>query len=110
MRSALAFLSRFCGSFGGGAEINYLVYRYLQESGFVHSAFTFAYESLISQSVVAAQAGGEVPPGTLVAFLQKGLQLVALEQRLNDDGSERVGADTAEFSLLTVRAPRALVR
>ena len=83
------------------AEINYLVYRYLQESGFVHSAFTFAYESLISQSVVATQAGGEVPPGTLVAFLQKGLQLVAMEQRLNDDGSERA-ADTEDFSLLTV--------
>jgi hypothetical protein len=86
------------------AEINYLVYRYLQESGFVHSAFTFAYESLISQSVVATQAGGEVPPGTLVAFLQKGLQLVAMEQRLNDDGSERAGADNADFSLLTVNA------
>jgi len=85
-------------------EINYLVYRYLQESGFVHSAFTFAYESLISQSVVATQAGGDVPPGTLVAFLQKGLQLVAMEQRLNDDGSERAGADHEDFSLLTVCA------
>lgn len=83
-------------------EINYLVYRYLQESGFVHSAFTFAYESLISQSVVATQAGGDVAPGTLVAFLQKGLQLVAMEQRLNDDGSERAGADHEDFSLLTV--------
>lgn len=87
-----------------GRQINYLVYRYLQESGFVHSAFTFAYESLISKSVVATQLGGEVPPGTLVAFLQKGLQLVAIEHRIQDDGSERApGADDdAEFTLLTV--------
>ena len=67
----------------------------------MHSAFTFAYESLISKSIVATQLGGTVPPGTLVAFLQKGLQLVAMEHRLNDDGSERPGSDD-DFSLLTV--------
>jgi transducin (beta)-like 1 len=76
------------------------VYRYLQESGFVHSAFTFAYESLISKSIVATQLGADVPPGTLIAFIQKGLQLVSIENHLNDDGSERVGEE--EFSLLTV--------
>jgi transducin (beta)-like 1 len=81
-------------------KVNYLVYRYLQESGFVHSAFTFAYESLISKSIVATQLGADVPPGTLIAFIQKGLQLVSIENHLNDDGSERVGEE--EFSLLTV--------
>ena len=90
-------------------EINYLIYRYLQESGFVHSAFTFAYESLVSKSVVT-QSGSQVPPGTLIAFLQKGLQLVSMEQQLNEDGSERriIGGDdlistdmSTEFSLLS---------
>jgi hypothetical protein len=66
----------------------------------VHSAFTFAYESLISKSIVATQLGADVPPGTLIAFIQKGLQLVSIENHLNDDGSERVGEE--EFSLLTV--------
>ena len=66
----------------------------------MHSAFTFAYESLISKSVVATQQGSDVPPGTLVAFLQKGLQLVEMEHRLDDNGAERVGDE--EFSLLTV--------
>lgn len=79
-------------------EINYLVYRYLQESGFVHSAFTFAYEALISKSTIAHQ-GAEVPPGALIAFLQKGLQLVSLEHHINEDGSER--ACDEEMSLLT---------
>ncbi|CAL7943581.1 unnamed protein product [Xylocopa violacea] len=31
-------------------EVNFLVYRYLQESGFQHSAYTFGIESHISQS------------------------------------------------------------
>ena len=78
------------------------MYRYLQESGFVHSAFTFAYESLISKSMVASH-GAEVPPGTLVAFLQKGLQLVSMEHHLNDDGSEKASDDS--FTLLTVNDP-----
>jgi len=83
-------------------EINYLVYRYMQESGFVHSAFTFAYESLISKSVVATTMGGEIPPGTLVAFLQKGLQLMAMEHHLNDDGSETIPcSESSDYTLLT---------
>jgi transducin (beta)-like 1 len=77
-------------------EVNYLVYRYLQESGFVHSAFTFAYESLITRSVAQ---NAEVPPGALVAFIQKGLQYLAIEEHLNDDGSERVCDE--DFSLLS---------
>ena len=62
-------------------EINYLVYRYLQESGFVHSAFTFAHESLVSRSIVA---DADVPPGALIAFLQKGLQYVEIESHLQE--------------------------
>lgn len=67
-------------------EINYLIFRYLQENGFNHSAFTFAYESLVSKST-AAQVS--IPPGALVTFLQKGLEYVGIEEHLNDDGSMR---------------------
>ena len=35
-------------------EVNFLIYRYLQESGFSHSAFVFAYESLVTKSEVSA--------------------------------------------------------
>ena len=77
-------------------EVNFLVYRYLQESGFVHSAFTFAFESVLAKSSVA---GADVPPGALIAFLQKGLQYVDIEAHCNEDGSER--PVTEQIGLLT---------
>eukprot|EP00299_Pterocystis_sp_00344_P016295 c8174_g1_i1.p1 GENE.c8174_g1_i1~~c8174_g1_i1.p1 ORF type:complete len:492 (-),score=52.37 c8174_g1_i1:161-1636(-) len=66
-------------------EVNYLVFRYLQESGFVHSAFSFAHESLITKSNID---GSHVPSGALITFLQKGLQCVEIETHLAPDGSE----------------------
>eukprot|EP00591_Stephanopyxis_turris_P007176 CAMPEP_0195530512 /NCGR_PEP_ID=MMETSP0794_2-20130614/33429_1 /TAXON_ID=515487 /ORGANISM="Stephanopyxis turris, Strain CCMP 815" /LENGTH=1193 /DNA_ID=CAMNT_0040662045 /DNA_START=127 /DNA_END=3708 /DNA_ORIENTATION=- len=73
-------------------EINFLIYRYLQESGFVHSAFTFAYESLLGRSPAR---NADVPPGALITFLQKGLQYLGIEESLNQDGTERVPLTTA---------------
>ena len=67
-------------------EINLLIYRYLSESGFAHTAFTFAHESLVARSVVS---DAEVPPGALISFLQKGLQYVEIETHLQEDGTER---------------------
>ena len=83
-------------------EVNFLVYRYLQENGifltditnvpcfgslavkfvgFSHSAFTFAYESLIFKSSVAQTT---IPPGALITFLQKGLEYIAIEEHINE--------------------------
>ena len=62
-------------------EVNYLIYRYMQENGFSHSAFTFAYESLVGKSTVAH---AEVPPGALITFLQKGLEYVGIEEHINE--------------------------
>ncbi|CBJ29893.1 conserved unknown protein [Ectocarpus siliculosus] len=76
-------------------EVNFLVYRYLQESGFAHSAFTFAYESQITKSSVAE---AQVAPGMLITFLQKGLAYVGIEEHLNEDGSE--SRCDVDFSLL----------
>jgi transducin (beta)-like 1 len=67
-------------------EVNYLIYRYLLEAGFVHSAFTFGQESFVSQSEVRP---ADVAPGLLISVLQKGLQYSALEHHINEDGSER---------------------
>ncbi|KAF0690402.1 Aste57867_18237 [Aphanomyces stellatus] len=67
-------------------EVNFLVYRYLQESGFTHSAFTFAYESQLAKSSVITT---EVPPGALISFIQKGLLYVGIEAHVNEDGTER---------------------
>ena len=62
-------------------EVNYLVYRYLQESGFTHVAYTFGYESYIQKTSIA---GTDLPPGALISFIQKGLQYLELEANLNE--------------------------
>ncbi|CAH0487141.1 unnamed protein product [Peronospora farinosa] len=82
-------------------EVNYLIYRYLQESGFLHSAFTFAYESQLAKSSVI---NTELPPGALVSFLQKGLQYVGIEAHINEDGTER--ECDGDYSLLSAHVCR----
>ena len=67
-------------------EVNYLIYRYMQENGFSHSAFSFAHESLVAKSSVAYT---DVPPGALITFLQKGLEYVSIEEHIGEDGSVR---------------------
>ncbi|KAL4220630.1 Transducin (beta)-like 1 X-linked receptor 1 [Mactra antiquata] len=70
----------------GSDEVNFLVYRYLQESGFVHSAYTFGIESHISQSNIN---GALVPPAALLSIIQKGLQYTEAEISIGEDGSEK---------------------
>lgn len=62
-------------------EVNFLVYRYLLESGFQHSAFTFGLESHIHQTSIN---GTVIPPGALIAILQKGLQYVEAEVSITE--------------------------
>lgn len=68
-------------------EVNFLVYRYLLESGFIHSAFAFGHESLIAKSSID---GTKVAPGALISFIQKGLQFVEIEAHINEDGTETI--------------------
>nr|XP_031527108.1 F-box-like/WD repeat-containing protein TBL1X [Vicugna pacos] len=93
-------------------EVNFLVYRYLQESGFSHSAFTFGIESHISQSNIN---GTLVPPAALISILQKGLQYVEAEISINEvraTPGRRGGAGethpTLALSSLAAAAGRAL--
>uniref|UniRef100_A0A803RCG4 LisH domain-containing protein n=1 Tax=Cannabis sativa TaxID=3483 RepID=A0A803RCG4_CANSA len=62
-------------------ELNYLVFRYLQESGFTHSAFALGYEAGINKSPID---GNLVPPGALITFVQKGLQFLEMEANLSN--------------------------
>jgi transducin (beta)-like 1 len=68
-------------------ELNFLIYRYLRECGFEHSAFTFGHESFIYKSSLD---GSGVPPGWLIALVQKGLQYSELEAHVTLDGQELV--------------------
>eukprot|EP00698_Gefionella_okellyi_P001357 TRINITY_DN112_c0_g1_i1.p1 TRINITY_DN112_c0_g1~~TRINITY_DN112_c0_g1_i1.p1 ORF type:complete len:465 (+),score=53.86 TRINITY_DN112_c0_g1_i1:57-1451(+) len=76
-------------------EINLLIYRYMMESGFQHSAFAFAHESYLTRSNINSET---VPSGALITFLQRGLQYVEVESHLNEDGSAK--PCTAPFSLI----------
>lgn len=62
-------------------ELNYLVFRYLQESGFTHSAFALGYEASINKCPID---GNLVPPGALITFVQKGLQYLEMEANLSN--------------------------
>ncbi|ORY35151.1 WD40 repeat-like protein [Rhizoclosmatium globosum] len=87
-------------------DVNYLVYRYLLESGFTHSTFAFAQEAAVHTrdylhhhvSLPSAYPsmlkpddikGARVPPGALVAFLQRGLLYQEVETHSLDDGSHK---------------------
>ncbi|GFP83924.1 F-box-like/WD repeat-containing protein tbl1xr1 [Phtheirospermum japonicum] len=72
------------------ADLNYLIYRYLNESGFTHSAFSLAYEAGLNKSTID---GNLVPPGALVTFIQKGIQYSELEANLNNDDDMDAGDD-----------------
>ncbi|CAF1131338.1 unnamed protein product [Rotaria sordida] len=67
-------------------EVNYLIYRYLSESGFVHSSYLFGLESHIVQTSINANI---VPPGALLSLIQKGLYYTEAELSIGDDGQER---------------------
>jgi len=67
-------------------EVNYLIYRYLSESGFVHSAYLFGLESHITHTSIN---GNVVPPGALLSLIQKGLYYTEAELSIGDDGQER---------------------
>ncbi|EEF37441.1 WD40 repeat-containing protein HOS15 isoform X2 [Ricinus communis] len=67
------------------SELNYLVFRYLQESGFTHSAFALGYEAGINKCTID---GNMVPPGALITFVQKGIQYLEMEANLSNSDAD----------------------
>ncbi|KAI6173461.1 F-box-like/WD repeat-containing protein ebi [Aphelenchoides besseyi] len=57
-------------------EVNFLIYRYMLENGFQHTAFTFGCESNIVNSTID---GTQVPRGALITIIQKGLHFTEAE-------------------------------
>lgn len=50
-------------------------------TGFRHASFTFGHESLVHKTNIN---GKEVPPGSLISFLQKGIQYMEVEAKLRN--------------------------
>ncbi|KAI0988550.1 hypothetical protein GJ496_004304 [Pomphorhynchus laevis] len=57
-------------------ELNYLIFCYLHESGFEHSAYMFSVESKISESKHLSQS---LPSSALLSIVQKGLLYQQIE-------------------------------
>ncbi|KAG4300751.1 hypothetical protein PCANB_002911 [Pneumocystis canis] len=68
-------------------EVNYLIWRYLQESGFEHTTFTFQHESSAHLSDI--KWAREVSAGALINVLQKGLQYMEVEAHVDKNGCIR---------------------
>ena len=80
-------------------HINYLIYRYLQESGFQHSSFVFGQESGVTRSSVGSIYGTKIPPGSLILQLQRALNYVQVGLPAGRGGApvfaREMGAGTA---------------
>ncbi|KAL3833288.1 hypothetical protein ACJIZ3_008024 [Penstemon smallii] len=63
-------------------ELNFVIFRYLQESGFTHSAFAFGHEAGVTKSPI--DESNSIPPGALVKLVQKGLQYMEMEANLSN--------------------------
>lgn len=83
----------------------------------MHSAFTFAHESLLGRTGLRS-ADKTLPPGALISFLQKGLQYVGIEETLQQQEESKAsgkrsaehGMIEADFSLLSPAALNSIVR
>ena len=85
-------------------EVNFMVYKYLLESGFSHSAFTFANESFVNRTRIApGNEDQDIPAGALVAFVQKGLQYLELEANLNESSGGNNGGNLGEGNNTNVK-------
>ena len=62
-------------------DINVLVWKYLSENGFNHTAFLFKSESMIDASDSQSL---QLPSGLLISILQKSLLYIKNEKRLNE--------------------------
>ncbi|KAI8049765.1 WD40-repeat-containing domain protein [Syncephalis plumigaleata] len=76
-------------------EVNALVFRYLEESGFRHSSFAFHHESQLEETGLLEE---RIQPGALIRIIHKGLQYMRLEMHVNEDGTET--ECDAPFSLI----------
>ncbi|KAK9240324.1 WD40-repeat-containing domain protein [Lipomyces kononenkoae] len=85
-------------------ELNYLIWRYLQESGFSHSTYAFQHETEADR--LDEKYGPVTPMGLLVSVFQKGLHYMEIESVLNPDGTERQNPEP--FSLFSCEVATSL--
>ncbi|RKP09615.1 WD40-repeat-containing domain protein [Thamnocephalis sphaerospora] len=75
-------------------EVNALIYRYLEESGFRHASFAFHYESHLEETGLLDR---KIQPGALIRILHKGMLYMSMEAHVNEAGGMKCDVP---FSLL----------
>ncbi|CCG83114.1 Uncharacterized WD repeat-containing protein C1235.09 [Taphrina deformans PYCC 5710] len=80
-------------------QVNYLVLRYLAESGFEHTAFALKNEMRNAKSLEDAWAT-RVPTGHLVNSLQRAMMFEECMAQIDENGGEKDPAEVIEASLI----------
>jgi transducin (beta)-like 1 len=83
-------------------EINFLIWRYMQENGFPHSAFIFDTESLASATNIPSAL---VPPGALITLLQKSLIYLRIQKTIHRARGSPDPAAQSELDQIRERFP-----
>ncbi|GBE59121.1 WD G-beta repeat containing protein [Babesia ovata] len=71
-------------------DINLLVYRYLIENGYSHTAFAFSKEAEIHRNPYYNNHADKLPPNALVSFMQKAMIYIYLEYHTDDLTGEQI--------------------
>ena len=82
--------------------VNLLVWRYMKESGFEHSAFLFESESQIDTTSSDVQ---QIPSVALVSYLQKALRYMENERVINHARNNPESREYATITALEARFP-----
>eukprot|EP01071_Lankesteria_metandrocarpae_P002414 Lankesteria_metandrocarpae@DN2305_c0_g1_i1.p1 len=76
-------------------EVNVLIYRYLLENGFVHTAFSFSSEANLASNATWSAHGASLFPNALIAFLQKALLYLWIEYHTDDESGSDIPCSQA---------------
>ncbi|SCM24340.1 conserved Plasmodium protein, unknown function [Plasmodium chabaudi adami] len=74
-------------------EVNLLVYRYLVENGFVHTAYAFLNEGNISKNTYYVSHCDKLPSNALVSFLQKALIYIYIEYHTDHKDGKKISCE-----------------
>jgi WD40 repeat protein len=77
-------------------EIDFLIYFYLQECGFFHSAFVFAHECNLG---FLQEKEKLIPPGILISIFQRGLLYTEIENNFSASFFSKIRSPILDFLL-----------
>ena len=80
-------------------EINFLIRRYLQETGFTHTAYIFGNECMLDEANIHVS---QLPPQALVTILKKGMLYMQMEKGINEKAKTNSSPESIILSLVDI--------